>query len=108
MNPLPDPVITYFGISNGADASRVGDCFVTDATVTDEKQTHRGISAIELWQRQVREASTYNVTPLEASRTGDHLTVRTRVEGDFPGSPIELNHLFVLENDKIRSLEIRS
>lgn len=108
MNSLPDAVITYFDISNGADASRVGDCFATDATVTDEEQTHIGTDAIEQWQRQVREASTFKVTPLESSTVGDHLTVKTRVEGDFPGSPIELNHLFVLEDNKIRALEIQS
>jgi hypothetical protein len=39
---------------------------------------------------------------------GDKVTVRARVTGAFPGSPIELDHIFKLSNDKIASLEIRS
>ena len=30
-----------------------------------------------------------------------------RVAGDFPNSPIELDHIFRLEGDKIASLDIR-
>jgi hypothetical protein len=32
---------------------------------------------------------------------------RQRVSGNFPGSPIELHHVFTLDGTKIASLEIR-
>lgn len=103
---LPEAVTTFFQISNGADPSRVAECFAQDASVIDEERKHQGIKAIESWQRQVREASSFTVTLLNACSAGDRLTVQTRVAGDFPGSPLELDHLFVLKNDRIQSLEI--
>lgn len=106
--PLPDAVTTYFEISNGGDPSRVAECFVQDATVIDEEKMHRGIDAIETWQRQIRAASAFKVMPMEAVRSGDRLTVTTRVVGDFTGSPLDLSHSFVLGTDRIRLLEIRS
>jgi hypothetical protein len=38
----------------------------------------------------------------------DKVTGRARPTGEFPGSPVELDHIFKLSNDKIASLEIRS
>jgi hypothetical protein len=38
---------------------------------------------------------------------GDKVTVRARLSGEFSGSPVELDHIFKLLNDKIASLEIR-
>ena len=34
--------------------------------------------------------------------------MRARLTGEFPGGPVELDHIFKLSNDKIVSLEIRS
>jgi hypothetical protein len=34
--------------------------------------------------------------------------VTSHVVGDFPGSPVNLRYFFVLEGDKIASLEIAS
>jgi hypothetical protein len=34
------------------------------------------------------------------------VTVRARLTGEFPGSPLELDHIFKLSGDKIASLEI--
>lgn len=103
---LPKAVETYFEISNGGDISRVVDCFWTDATVIDENQTHRGIDAIETWQRNAQQAFTYRVEPLESSNEEGQLVVKTRVAGNFPGSPTELDHVFLLQDGRIRSLEI--
>jgi hypothetical protein len=36
------------------------------------------------------------------------VTVRARLTGEFPESPVELDHIFKLSNDKIVFLEIRS
>lgn len=103
---LPKTVKTYFDISNGGNASRLATCFCADATVTDENRTYQGLDAIEAWQFQVRQAFAYRVEPLEASQEDGKLTVTTRVVGDFPGSPVQLNHVFLLRDGQIRSLEI--
>lgn len=103
---LPDVVATYFEISNGDDVSRIAACFCADATVVDESRTHQGIEAIESWQREARQAFTYHVEPLEAVHDDGRLIVTARVVGDFPGSPVNLHHVFSLQDGRIRSLEI--
>ncbi len=103
---LPDAVQTYFDVSNGGDISRLVACFYADASVTDENHTHQGIAAIAAWQQQARQAFTYSVEPLAATQNDDSLSVTARLVGNFPGSQLQLNHLFLLQDGQIRSLEI--
>jgi len=103
---LPDAIQTYFAVSNGGDISRLAACFCAHASVTDENRTHQGIAAIEAWQQEARQAFTYSVEPLAVTQQGDSLSVTARLVGNFPGSPLQLNHLFLLQDDQIRSLEI--
>ncbi|MDH1263295.1 nuclear transport factor 2 family protein [Pseudomonas sp. GD03944] len=103
---LPDAVTTYFSISNGGDPSRLAACFCTDATVTDERRTYAGLAAIEAWQRQAQQAFTYQVEPQAAVHDDDGLTVTAQVSGDFPGSPVQLQHRFTFRDERIHTLEI--
>jgi hypothetical protein len=48
----------------------------------------------------------YVIEPLDASVSGNSVKLRTRLTGDFPGSPADLDFKFMLANDKIASLEI--
>lgn len=104
---LPDAVSTCFDIINGGDLTRVNECFRPDATVTDENQSHQGLNAIETWQRETRQAFTYQAEPLEAAVENGVLNIRARLTGNFPGSPVRLDHLFVLQQGQIQSLEIK-
>lgn len=103
---LPDAVQTYFAVSNGADISRLAACFCAHVSVTDENRTHPGIDAIAAWQQEARRAFTYSVEPLTATQSDDSLSVTARLVGNFPGSPLQLNHVFRLEDGQICSLEI--
>jgi hypothetical protein len=38
----------------------------------------------------------------------EKVAVHARLTGEFPGSPVDPDHIFKLSNDKIDSLEIRS
>jgi len=103
---LPDALQTYFDVSNGGDVAQLASCFCPQATVFDENQRHVGIAAIEAWQHKVRKAFVFQVQPLQARQGKNGLSVLTRLAGNFPGSPVQLNHVFTLEGDLIRSLEI--
>lgn len=103
---LPISVSTYFEISNGADDARIAHCFAQDAVVADEGRTHQGLDAIRSWLREARKKFEYAVEPASVSREGDRLTVRANVVGNFPGSPIQLDHVFELSGDRIQSLKI--
>jgi hypothetical protein len=50
----------------------------------------------------------YVLQPINAQKHGDKVTVRARLTVGFPGSPVELDHILRLSNNKIASLEIRS
>lgn len=104
---LPDPISAYFEFSNGSDTVRIDRCFMQDAVVVDERHTYRGHDAIQSWRREAREKFEYTVEPVNVSRQGDRITVLANVVGNFPGSPVQLDHVFELAGDKIQSLEIR-
>jgi hypothetical protein len=38
--------------------------------------------------------------------SGNTVIIPTEVTGDFPGSPLTLNHRFTLRDDRISALEI--
>lgn len=103
---LPDAVSRYFQASNGADTARLDDCFTDDAVVHDERRTHRGHAGIRAWKDEARARFDYSVEPVDAVRDGDRLTVTANVAGNFPGSPVRLDHVFELQGDRIRSLTI--
>lgn len=103
---LPDPVSAYFKISNGADIAHITRLFTQDAVVVDEGQTYQGHDAIQSWQREAQKKFEYTVEPVSVSRDGDRLKVTTNVVGNFPGSPVQLDHVFGLAGEKIQSLEI--
>ncbi len=105
---LPSPVAAYLAAEKTKDSVALARCFGEQSVVRDEGQEHRGAVAIEAWHRATNEKLAYVVEPLEATTRGDTIIVRTRVSGDFPGSPIELNKHFTLENDHIALLEMKS
>ena len=73
----------------------------------DERRDYRGLDAIKSWQREAEGKYRYVVEPLDASVSENIVTLRARLTGDFPGSPVELDYTFTLANDKITSLEIQ-
>jgi hypothetical protein len=103
---LPESIAAYFELCNGANDSRLTHCFAPDAVVLDEAQTHRGHGAIQSWLRETRKKFEYSVEPLGISQEGTRVTVAAKVSGNFPGSPVQLDHVFQLIDGKIQSLEI--
>lgn len=103
---LPEAINIYFAISNGADIAKVTDCFCADALVKDENKTWQGHAAIQQWQHEAHRAFDYSVEPINVINQDPRYTVTSHVEGNFPGSPVQLTHAFVLSAGKIASLEI--
>ncbi|HEY2561668.1 MAG TPA: nuclear transport factor 2 family protein [Caldimonas sp.] len=103
---MPPALATYFGAEDTADVDALERCFEPNAMVRDEGQVVRGLDAIKAWKLAARAKYRYRVEPVSASYDGATGTVRARLTGSFPGSPIELTYTFGLVNDKIASLEI--
>jgi hypothetical protein len=104
---LPAPIDIYFASENAHDPSAMERCFAADATVRDEGRTIKGIAAIKAWRVETGERYHHTVEPLGLSLQDGRVVVLSRVSGEFPGSPIRLEHIFEIDGDRITSLEIR-
>ena len=102
---LPAPVAAYF-VADATGAEAVAQCFTDGAVVIDERQEYRGRTAIARWKAEASAKFRYAVERLGVHVSGNQTTVTGRVTGDFPGSPVELQYRFTLEDDKIARLEI--
>ena len=74
----------------------------------DEGQTKQGLKAIKAWRLETRKKYRHTVEPVAVVARDGKTVVRTKLTGDFPGSPIALDFVFTLEGGKIAALEIQS
>jgi SnoaL-like domain len=102
---LPGPVAAYFA-ADKEDGEAVARCFTEAAVVKDEGRTHRGREAIRQWKEEVSTRYQYTSEPFACEQRDRAVVVTSRLTGNFPGSPVNLRFFFVLDGDKIASLEI--
>ncbi|WP_411820787.1 nuclear transport factor 2 family protein [Hyphococcus formosus] len=103
---LPHAIAEYFSADKKANPKVVSECFTLEATVVDEGNTYTGRDAIRQWMANASTQYTYKVEPFNISEEGGRTVVTSHLVGNFPGSPVDLRYLFVLEGDKIAKLEI--
>ena len=103
---LPPSLVAYLNSEATTDVESLANCFAADAVVHDEGRAIRGLDAIKAW-KNAKTKYQYTVKPLDAVQDQATVTMRARLSGKFPGSPIEVTYRFVLVNDKIALLEIR-
>lgn len=103
---LPKPIEAYFTADRGAGGEAVAQCFTDNAIVKDEGQTYNGLSAIKQWKIDSSAKYIYTSTPFACEEKDGVTMVTSRVEGNFPGSPVDLRYFFTLEGTKIASLEV--
>lgn len=104
---LPGPVAAYFAAEEAGDADALARCFAAHGVVRDEGGVFRGVAAIREWNAAARLKYHHTVEPLTTLERDGQTVVIGKVSGDFPNSPLNLEHAFVLEGDKIASLVIR-
>jgi hypothetical protein len=103
---LPESIEAYFAAERAEDARALARCFASDGVVHDEGGTFTGTGAIERWNAKARAKYHHTVEPLSVTDRHGTVVVLAKVAGDFPGSPVNLEHAFRLKGDKIVSLEI--
>lgn len=103
---LPPVIANYFAADRGRNAEVVSRCFTDTAVVKDEGNTYSGRDAIRRWKSESSQKYTYTVDPFATAIEGERTIVTSRLTGDFPGSPVDLRYLFVLDDEKIAELEI--
>ncbi len=103
---LPKPIEIYFASENLHDPAAIDTCFAPDATVSDENRMIEGLAAIKAWRIETGKKYNHTIEPLAIAERDGKVIVTGKVTGNFPGSPINLDHVFRLENDRIVSLKI--
>jgi hypothetical protein len=94
----PDAVRAYLALTIAGDRTAAIVAFAEDAHVTDDGRGHDGVTAVRAWLDRPAGDYTFTTTPLSAQSTSDGGTVVTcRVEGNFPGGLVELDHRFTLD-----------
>jgi len=102
---LPSPIQTYFDADERNDA--LIHVFAPDAVVKDEGQSYAGRQAIDAWWREAKAKYQHVIEPLGDMAEMDDVTkVRTRVTGQFPGSPVTRTFAFRLKGDQVVCLDI--
>jgi len=104
---LRPPIDLYFASENARDSSAIDLCFAVGAVVRDEGKTITGRAAIKAWRVETSRKYHHTVEPLTVSEREGRVVVTGKVSGDFPGSPINLEHIFEIEDGRIASLDIR-
>ena len=104
---LRPPIDLYFASENAHDSSAIDRCFAAGGVVHDEGKIITGIAAIKAWRIETSRKYRHTVEPLAVSARDGSVVVTGKVSGDFPGSPINLEHIFEIEDGRIVSLEIR-
>ena len=105
---LPRPIETYVRAENAGDVEAISECFAPYATVRDEGHYYEGLPAIKNWKTRTKRKYKHTVTPLEISTSNGNATLKARLSGTFPGSPVTVKFHFELVDDQIASLQIRS
>ncbi len=103
---LPDPIQTYFDAQSPQDKDTLAAAFTPDAVVRDEGNIHRGPDDIRRWWWEAKQKYRHHAEPLDVAEAAGKTVVRSRVSGDFPGSPAILSFTFRLAGDRIAELEI--
>jgi hypothetical protein len=105
---LPTPIAAYIGAANRGETEVLAQCFAEGALVRDEGKTIKGLAAIKKWMVETKQKYQHTIEPLASTQKDGKTIVTNRLTGNFPGSPIELEFVFTLDNDKIAALEILS
>ena len=103
---LPAPIARYFTADLDPNPQAMADCFSDSATVRDENNIHTGRDEIHQWKVEYSKKYTAKSTPTSVAQDRGRTVVTCHVEGDFPGSPIDLRFFFRVEGDLISELEI--
>ena len=103
---LPRAIELYFSSENEHDPALLDRCVAVDAVVHDERKTIRGLQAIKAWRAETGKKYRHTVQPVTVSERDGAIVVTGKVTGNFPGSPIDLDHAFRLEGGKIATLDI--
>lgn len=103
---LPEIINRLLQAQAQFDSLAYADCFAETAVMYDEDEMHEGKEQIRHWNEATNEKYRTVLEPIDFRLDGSMAILTAQVSGTFDGSPILLDHHFVIENGLIKSLEI--
>jgi hypothetical protein len=104
---VPDVVRHYSETHDRRDTDAALSSFAADATVVDDGHDYVGSDAIRHWLAKASTEFTYTRTFIDAHAIdASTWMVTNHLEGNFPGSVVDLRYQFVLIDDLISELVI--
>lgn len=104
---LPEIITTYQHAHDRHDTDAAIATFGPDAAVLDDGRTYTGTDEIRAWLDRTANEYTYTRTLIGMDDHGDgSFTVRSHLEGNFPGGQVDLRYRFEVRDGRIRSLHI--
>jgi len=103
---LPAAIAGYFASDLPGETDNLGQFFTEDAHVHDEGEDYDGRDEIVAWRTAAKQRYTYTAEPLAVTERDSNTIVRTRLEGNFPGSPVDVDFIFRLRDGLIAGLEV--
>ena len=103
---LPTAISRYFDAANRFDATEASLCFTEQALVHDENQDQIGRDAIRAWVQDTSEKYHPKFELINFQINNNEVSLTSKISGTFPGSPIELDYKFILEEGLISKLLI--
>jgi len=101
---LPKVVTELIKAQNNFDSTTYAQCFTETAVVFDEGKNHQGRIEIERWIDKANKDYEATMEPLEYAEKAQ--TLKTKVTGNFPGSPITMTYHYEFADGLIQSLKI--
>jgi hypothetical protein len=101
------PITNYVDANNDKNKIKLIGLFTREGTVIDEGIYYKGIDAIKIWRRKMNAAYDMTLEIVGGSNVKDGIMVDILYTGDFPGSPVIVEHHFILENNLIAYLKIK-
>ncbi|NKG19865.1 nuclear transport factor 2 family protein [Paeniglutamicibacter terrestris] len=87
-------VASYFDLMEGSDKTEVLSVFDPNAVVIDDGHGYTGHREILDWLTGPASEFTITKTLISSSRSAQGAIANIRVDGNFPGSPVDLRHEF--------------
>ena len=107
LETAPAVITRFMDAAARRDYAALGECFAEDATVYDERQTHRGRAEICRWQEVGRAKWNYTAAVTDGKATGPYqYRVTVHLQGDFPGGEADVSYRFTILDGLISELQI--
>ncbi len=96
----------YLAGTNTNDSQTSLSGFSKEAVIQDENKTYTGLAEMEAWWRKTKEEYGTQLEVTGFTGSAERIELNVKCSGTFPGSPVQIPHVFELSEGEINKLVI--